>query len=162
MTFIKPPPSPSLLQLQREASPEASRVHLPPGEAAKLGGELLRGPLCHPDTGPAQNGNCHPQREEMICGIYRTYCVFFYSLHHLLYFCSLVVTVPLHLLLIQSFTDDVAVKRFFLHLHCQSFCFFTSQHASAYDQCKHPDAVARVTDHLHPLLLRFLLLHLNS
>lgn len=66
LTFIKPPPSPSLPQLQREASPEASRVHLPPGEAAELGGELLRGPLCHPDTGPAQNGNCRPRREEMI------------------------------------------------------------------------------------------------
>ena len=44
-------------------------MHLPPGEAAKLGGELLRGPLCHPDTGPAQNGNRRPQREEMIRGI---------------------------------------------------------------------------------------------
>lgn len=66
LNFMKPLPSPSLLQLQREASPEASRVHLPLGEAAKLGGKLLRGPLCHPDTGPAQNGNCHPHREEMI------------------------------------------------------------------------------------------------
>lgn len=65
LTFIQPPPSPSLPQLQREASPEASRVHLPPGEAAELGGELLRGPLCHPDTGPAQNGNCRPRGEEM-------------------------------------------------------------------------------------------------
>lgn len=57
LTFIKPPPFPSVLQLQREASPETSCVHLPPGEATKLGGELLRGPLCHPDTGPSQNGN---------------------------------------------------------------------------------------------------------
>lgn len=35
-------------------------MHLPPGEATKLGGELLRGPLCHPDPRPVQNGNCRP------------------------------------------------------------------------------------------------------
>lgn len=64
-----------MLQLQRETSPEASRVHLSPGEAAKLGGKLLRGPLCHPDTGPAQNGNCCTQREEMIRVIYLSYWI---------------------------------------------------------------------------------------
>lgn len=57
---MKPPCSPSLSQLQCQAPPEAPRVHLPPGEAAKLGGKLLRGPLRHPDTGPAQNGNGPP------------------------------------------------------------------------------------------------------
>lgn len=57
---LKAPRSPSLSQLQRQASPEAPRVHLPSGEAAKLGGELLRGPLRHPDTSPAQNGNGGP------------------------------------------------------------------------------------------------------
>lgn len=45
------------LQLQRQTSPEASCVYLSSGKAAKLGGELLRGPLCHPDTRPVQNGN---------------------------------------------------------------------------------------------------------
>ena len=95
-----------MLQLQREASPEASRVHLSPGEAAKLGGELLRGPLCHPDTGPAQNGNCRTLREEMIRVIYLSYWITvafvdplyyrIYSfillsiLHFIIYLCSFV------------------------------------------------------------------------
>lgn len=53
-------------------------MHLPPGEAAELGGELLRGPLCHPDPGPAQNGNCRLHREEMIHGIYLTVVDYLY------------------------------------------------------------------------------------
>lgn len=43
------------IQLQREEPAETPRVHRPPGEAAELGSQLLRGSIRHPHPRPAEN-----------------------------------------------------------------------------------------------------------
>ena len=43
------------IQLQREEPAETPCVHRPPGEAAELGSQLLRGSIRHPHPRAAEN-----------------------------------------------------------------------------------------------------------
>lgn len=53
------------MQLQREELAEAPRLHRPSGEATELGGQLLRGSICHPHSGPPSYGNACVERNHM-------------------------------------------------------------------------------------------------